>query len=306
MNLQNIAYIILLYCSLHGKILLSSAVTVTPGGGRFGDQLVKLFNAMYVAHHYHLPLIYRPFEFSDQLKINILYDVYYDGIEKKYDKVVEIFNDYDFKIDPNKNILYLVGIRFKPKNILKNKEDFIARYRAAVTPINQPSLLQLSSEYINVAVHVRRGTGFDRPVNSNTVCDADRKWPLKFPPESFYIDELQRISDFFPNNDIYCYIFSDDENVLVIKKRIEASVNRNNCIFDSRDLFDYKHATVIDFFNMMQFDCLIRPQSSYSKMIEKLGNFSIVISPADFYWYDEELFIAKSKIVFKNIKKISC
>jgi len=53
-----------------------------------------------------------------------------------------------------------------------------------------------------------------------------------------------------------------------------------------------------DFFGMTKFDCLIRPISYYSSMVELIGNFKIVIYPEDGTWIEKDrLIIDKVKII---------
>ena len=43
------------------------------------------------------------------------------------------------------------------------------------------------------------------------------------------------------------------------------------------------HSNVLeDFFEMARFDCLIRPDSNYSIMAEKIADYKIVISPLSY------------------------
>ena len=54
-------------------------------------------------------------------------------------------------------------------------------------------------------------------------------------------------------------------------------------VLDTENIDNYHNANVLeDFFSMMDFDCLIRPGSHYSRFVQRLGNNKIVIYPESF------------------------
>ena len=54
----------------------SSKVTYTFSGGRFGDNLLAYIHAKWIAYRYHIPLLYKPFDCSDQLVLHNLEELY--------------------------------------------------------------------------------------------------------------------------------------------------------------------------------------------------------------------------------------
>ena len=64
--------------------------------------------------------------------------------------------------------------------------------------------LTLPEGYLTVALHVRRGGAYER------YAELSKLFPLKFPPDSFYIAQLRTIAEIFKDKKIYTYIFTDD------------------------------------------------------------------------------------------------
>lgn len=54
------------------------------------------------------------------------------------------------------------------------------------------------------------------------------------------------------------------------------------------------HSNILeDFFAMMQFDCLIRPESNFSIVASKIADFKVVINPIEFKFENGNPIITK-------------
>lgn len=140
-------------------------------------------------------------------------------------------------------------------------------------------LITPPSDKISVAVHVRKGGTYE-------------SWGLSFkqgshlhkiPFNEFYSDQIKSVSALLGNRPLYVFIFTDDENPEALLETIKKSVNVPSIVYDCRRENNHHNTNVLeDFFSMMHFDVLIRPDSNYSILAEKLGEHSLVIYPGDF------------------------
>ena len=156
-----------------------------------------------------------------------------------------------------------------------------------------------------MAVHVRKGTGYDQPllsyqcfdnstgrvVNNPCVCEAhkdyfvDKAYPVKFPPDQFYINHIKWLSEYYDNKSLYVHIFTDDPFPKVLRDQYEAAVNRQNIVWGCRENNNAHDQNVLqDLFDMAQFDCLIRSGSNFPQIAQLIGNHKMVIYPRDFEW----------------------
>jgi hypothetical protein len=157
-----------------------------------------------------------------------------------------------------------------------NDNNFIAELRKSICPRYSLNKIDIPQEYITVAVHIRTGGGF--------YADHDKKrekHPLRFVPEQFFIQQIDRIAHMFPEQKLYIHIFTDHQQPKVLKKRFKEALNNPLLIFDCRKNNNSHSSNVLeDFFSMMDFDCIIRPASNFSKYIQYLGNNKIAIFPS--------------------------
>lgn len=284
--------------SLDARVKKTSKVAVTygRGGGRFGDNLISYLHAKWISYHYKIPLLYKTFKYSDQLTLH----------EKEKKLTSQLFKSFSHVITPslkrlvdyterNPSTLYVIPYFPEIFRIPENKKDsyhfnvdwddpgFVNEIRKMLTPISIRAKLVLPKDRISVAVHVRKGGGFDTP-------DKWKKRPLKLPPDSYYIEQIERMSTILGGEPLYVYIFTDDESPATIVEHFEKYFENTEVQFDCRREGNHHNANVVqDFVEMGQFDCLIRPNSHYSIVISKIAPFKVVISPSHFAWLDENI-----------------
>lgn len=263
--------------------------------GRFGDKLMQYTKALWVADQYKMPFIYTPFKYSDQLK---MHGQLGNG-NQQHEKLIKIHEKRDTNgSDSDKNKIYLISYYFKADNWQKpffvhtwsqliDNEPFLEKLREHIAPVSKLSKIDIPEDRISIAVHIRKGSQGDLPLysdRSTRAAYADKLWPYKFPPESYYIEQIKRLSEMLNNAPIYAYIFTDDSDPLKLMNRIKISVKKNNILFNIRAKGDSVPHVLNDFFGMIQFDVLIRGGSNFSQMVQLVGQFKIIIFPKHAEW----------------------
>lgn len=321
--------ICLFFAQLYGQ----SAVTYTFSGGRLGDDLVALLHAEWISYKNDIPLLYKPFPYSDQLAVHEQRLLYNENLMRQYSHVVEFKKNEYIKFDRNAQTLYIIP--YFPESMeeyrihefdsyagtLKSKnypyfavdwEDkiFIDRIKKLLTPLYPINLIKPPQDCINIAVQVRKNSGGnDRPLLNilseqeydPSIIYVDRVFPLKHPPDQYYIDQIKFVIQMFQGKKIYIFIFTDDPEPATIVKRYAQYISDTNIIFDYRRADNNHYTNVLeDLFSMLNFDCLIRPDSNLSIVASKLGNFKVLISPVSHRWDNIKLIIDKVSIFVRT------
>lgn len=297
-------------------------------GGRLGDMLVMYIKAKWVAFEYKLPLLYKPFHYSDQLEMHVREQHYSEDISKTYKK--QLITCYDAsEISTTKNVskdytFYQIHYYFNPiewgeyqrrydsQEIMAwpgvyTNAAFRAELKRNIAPRDSISLPDLPKDKITVAVHIRNGIGFDLPLLSRQLYSekdfdssekkpagkfADQYWPLKFPPLQYYVDQIKRLSGMYGDRPMYLYIYTDNNNPIDIMRIIERAVNKPNITFECRETENHHTKNVLeDIFAMARYDCLIRSGSNYPQISQLIGNHKVIIWPKSRIWVGNTLVI---------------
>lgn len=310
-RVQKFLFIAVYSCNLQAAI-----VTYQFSGGRFGDNLLAYLHAKWVSFKYGIPLAYKPFKYSEFLHLHVLEKNIQTYLIKDLPK--NVLTNTNMRINSQENSLIIVPYftqvkceRLKNKNWIDlpidwDEKKFYQTIVELTKPLN-PKLadFNIPKNCITVALHVRKGEGFDGPLLSDAgvrkekVPYADLGNPLKFPPEYFFIEHVKKISEHFANKKIYAYIFTDAKNPSLIAQRFKsACLQYPNIEFDYRKTTNNSHDTNVleDFFAMIKFDCLVRPESSFSIAAAKLANYKLEIYPTDHHWEGNRSVIDKIEI----------
>lgn len=297
----------------------SSAITYNLNGGRFGDHLIIYIKAKWLAYKYQIPLLYRPFRYSEYLKLHDLEEIY---IRDKHDPQFRVqvlrYGDRvplnstqrkclekDLNIDRDSATLYWVNFYLKLSDWHRtdqiSDEKFINELKRSIAPRVPIAPLRLPKNRLTVAIHVRRGGGYEKP-NYNIDPEKGPVFPpLRFPPDQFYIDQLKVISDMFAPQLLYVHIFTDDPEPQKIVDKYSVALNNPRIVFGCRTKNNSHDKNVLeDFFGMSKFDCLIRPESGFSRAAQLIGNHKLVIAPKAFRFEGDQLIITDVKIIHKN------
>lgn len=286
---QLVTLLAYLFC---GALCANNAVTYTLNGGRFGDNLLSFISAAWFSHTHNVQLLLNPFDYSNQLKLDALLH-YTPAMEKQFQHIVNYSKRFSFeKWQNNSDTLFVTSFYNRPK---PNMKDIVFRekMRSLITPKQPLVLLDIPSDCVTVALHVRTGGGFSMDEKLYT------KYPLRFVPLHFYADQLKTVLQEFPEKKLYVYIFTDDQHPERIIDYLETHVVSPLITYDKRTGKNHHNLNVLeDFFAMMQFQVLIRPVSNFSKMAEYLGNFDLIIVPASVKW------LSKTEWIIDGVKII--
>ena len=266
------------------------AVTTDNGGGRLGDQLIGYLHAKWISHKYGIPLLLNPFPYADQLMLYYTEKHLSPDDYQKYGKVFQPKKGSKINYNEKISALYIIPYfpeaksEYKPKNnwyyfpVDWKDKKFKSKIQQLIKPINWQPYLTLPTDRTTVAVHVRQGGGFDS-------VDTWKGFPLKLPPESYYVEQIKNIYSLLGNSPLYIYVFTDDKHPEQIVERFTEATNHLDIEYGCRLEGNTHDANVLeDLFEMTRFDCLIRPESNYSIVASKIGNYKIVISPVHFTW----------------------
>lgn len=271
------------------------AVTYEFSWGRFGDNLLSYLHAKWLSHHYHIPLVNKPFEYSSSLNI----DEADASPSKEYKRLRRVTKK---RIIGRKNLFKptLYSCRYFPEDHwgLSNEKwhDFKVDWKdpkfreAALNAIRPKEPLHLVAPPdgpISVAIHVREGGGYDAAV-------VPLGFPLKLPPLNFYLKGLEEIVRLFPNKPLYCHLFTDAKN----PEQIAAGFQKKfpNIEFHYRKENGHDQNVLEDFFSFFNFDVLIRPLSNFSIVPSLLHDFAVVYSPKTGHVEKGEIYIDEVNI----------
>ncbi len=277
---------------LTGDAAIASTVTYNLGD-RLGDNLASYCHARWISYKRNIPFHYTPFKYSEHLAFTKMYPV------RNADNLKEVMlfpqllkrqiNIHSLTIQKDPNFLYVVP--FFPETRIDainfgytyfdvgwEDEAFLAQLREEIRPIIPLPTLELPKDRITVAVHLRKGSGPDG------ITYRLQDFPLRFPPDSFFIPQIKRVSEMFHNQPLYVYIFTDDKNPAALVERYRAAVNKPNIMFRCCQAShpNPEFHVLEDFFNLTLFDCIIRPESHFSQIASKLSRAKVIIHPSNY------------------------
>ena len=292
------------------------------GGQRLGDRLLLYIAAKITAARNNKIFLYTPFRFSKMFKFHV-YEKQYDEIEQKQLEPI-LYMVYPYKLQEEKktpSCQYMTptfGSLFDSLYAYKFENPaFFNDLKKIIQPMDPLPEFTLPKDKITVAVHVRKGGGYDPPLYSVQYYDKehvlkrrpqqpknvigayeDIKVPMRLPPEQYYVDQIKMLAKMLHNQPLFVYIFTDDANPRRIANKFNEIIQNPNITFACREQ-DNRHDTNVleDFFAMTKFDCLIRPNSHFSMCAQLLGDHKIVIYPKHKKWYGNTLVINEVGII---------
>jgi hypothetical protein len=273
-----------------------SAVTYDFNGGRLGDNFASFARAKWISYKCDIPLLYKPFPFSDQLVLHETEKLFDDTDLHNFKATITLKKFSYNQIQKNAENLYITKYQLKmPENIFAD-QIFMAKLKKLLTPIFLKEKVPMHKKRANVAIHVRTGGSF--------LPDANRvnRQPLRFPPHLFYIDSIRSLYQII-KQPLYVYIFTDDVNPAKLALEFLKELNDIDIEFGYRkDANDHDINVIEDFCAMTKFDYLIRPKSHFSIWAQRLGNPKIVIYPRKAVLLSDGWFISKISIT-KLVKR---
>ena len=315
--------ILLLSFILHQNITRAwHGLTFAQHGGRFGDQILYYIKGEMLADKYGLDLYLctrhnRGRELY-QLALARHHPHYNRRIRRQFERVISIQNESQINVNSNVRTLHIINFYIKAENVFDYIDThplFLQKLKKMINPrVSIPSL-NLPEDKITVAVHVRKGIGHDPPLASqqqyadhhnlvtyNTYHKyiSDQKYPFKFPPDQYYIDQIIKLSELLDDQPLYVYLFTDHPRPETLIATYKKAINKPNIIFDCRKNNNYARHVLYDFFGMIQFDCFIRGGSNFSIGAQLIGNHRMVIYPQRAQWIGKKLVIDQVGIIIRD------
>lgn len=281
----------------------NNAISYSFSGGRLGDNLVSFLHAKWLSYKYQLPLIYTPFPFSDQFALS---DPQYSlTTTGSFEKIIYIKEEKELALTTASTLFiipyfpecahefevfdYSSTPNFKVKWDDPIFHDEIVR---SLTIKHSSPYPEIPNDCKTIAVHIRRGGGIDAD-NTN------RLFPEKFPPDSYYIEQIRRVAEIYQNNNLYVYIFTDDLNPQNIINSYKTALNNPNIQWDCRLKDNNPNQNVVeDLIAMTKFDCLIRGGSNYALIASLIGNHELVINSIRGHWNEGQQLIDQVEMTF--------
>jgi len=305
-----------LYWSIFVVAQTNQAVTYILGGGRFGDKIIYYVTAKWISFKFNIPLLLKPFRYSSMLRLGREEKKYSKKIVKQFERIISIGSEKGVIEHKQENVIFeskgvhfhidgCFGVERTIEYILRD-QYFVAELKNMLQPVVSLPTITLPQDKITVAVHIRKGGGFDQALSSiqyyrrNMVSRkfyADNKFPLKFPPEQYYVNQIKKMSKLFDDAPLFIYVFTDDRSPSRLVDRIKKAANKHNITFSCRNRGNAHDAHVIeDFYNMARFDCLIRSSSNFALAAQLLGNHEVIIRPKHWQWVGKKLVIDEVSI----------
>lgn len=318
-----------------------SGVTYIDNGARLGDRLVCYLHAKWISYKYNIPLYFVTFPYADQLRLfsKEKFHISYSDINKlarEFGSKQEFGSGQEFKLLDN--CLHIIPYfpesleehrprktnhpykapnpRGFPTTYFKVNWDepgFKSLVKNIVSPKNFINLIEPPKGYYAIALHVRKGRGFDIPLLSETprnkirfdVLYHDVGAPWKVPPDEYYINELKRVLKNKDDERIYIYLFSDDPQIKSLVDKYRNAIKDPRVVWDYRESGNNHDMNVLeDLFSIAHnFDCLIRGDSNFSIISDIIGDHELVISPADHDFINGYLSITKVNIKLRKLNR---
>jgi hypothetical protein len=274
----------------------TSYVQVEYSQGRFGDNLIAFAHGLYFAKKYNYQLLLPAFQYSENLKFSALLNsnssnlisANLDTTNLRKVTVDRIYSDTLFK---NINCATLFIVPYFPETFMEqvagrsrvpyfmidwDDPEFKQQLRDLIAPKTQLALIQPPVSKISIALHLRNGGNFDH-VKSLQSSDLGL---YKIPVLEYYINQIRLASELLNHAPIYLFVFTDGLDAVKLTRELATKVDLANIEFACREQNTSDTCYVLeDFFSIPKFDILIRPDSNFSIMAEKLGDFTFVISP---------------------------
>lgn len=262
-----------------------SRITCDINGYNLGDNLMSYIRAKWLSIHYNIPLLYKPFPFANLFGLHeIEKKKFHPAYLEKFKTVHAIQNELEICFEDPSETLYVVPCYQEPELGLDNstpfieidwtRKDFRKLIKKLLKPIDAKATIAIPSQRISVAVYMPQYTG---DANCN------EKSALQMPPDSYYIEQIAKISELFYHRPLYVYLFTENRNPAEVLEKFRRKVNGHNILFEckqspkvSRDSF------VQDFLNMSRFDCLVRPLNNMGYLLEQLNDYLITMTPSHY------------------------
>lgn len=271
---------LLLPCILFAS---SDHVVTYQKGCRLGDNLLCYLHTKWISHQHNLPLRYKRFKHSSFL---VLHDkeLHLNKDPKKDTRLTHVIENGMIDLDKENPTMFVCPYfpesadekaYYNHFDVDWKNEEFRRIAKEMIAPKKRFRLVKPPKKTcVTIAIHVREGGGYDP---ESTRIDS----PLKLPPMSFYLRALSDLIPLFPDQKIYCHVFTDAMDTQKIVEQLKSVVPANTSIeFKYRKSGNsHKKNVLVDFFSLFNFDILVRPESNFSMVPSLIHDFAITYSP---------------------------
>lgn len=256
-------------------------------GRHFNKFLFKKDDTLYVVHLRSFDPSWK--DFKPTIKKNIFKTHNLDLCHKKVEEYLRVdLNKLDKEQYLTEDLFYCDELYYA----MRKNPIFLKEIRELISPKDALKLINLPENKITVAVHVRMGGEYEK---------FNKAYPkeisLRVPFIDYYIEQIKRLSEMLNNRPIYVFLFTNHLNPNVLVEKFARVVNKANIQFDARSLSSNDDNILEDLFSMAKFDCLIRPNSSFSKIAQLIGYHKIIISPKRGVWKNKTMIIDHVNII---------
>lgn len=278
---------------LKDSLTKSNSVIPSYSGGRFGDNLLAFACTLYFAKKHNLTMMHVPFPYADKLVLDDILPKYHDTMKTNFTKVNKLSSTHNHPKSNDNNTLFIVpyfpddhGIEYTsqvwPRFFIDwNDSSFKHELQKLIKPKKDLILITPPAHKISIAVHVRKADNYDHWQDNDRM--RNEVVTYKAPFDAFYINQLKFLANMFKDAQLYVHIFTDSSFPEKLAEKYKKAVSHPNIEFDYRKTNNSDTNHVLeDFFSLTLFDILIRSESHFSSMAQKISNHAIVITPGKF------------------------
>lgn len=150
---------------LQAVAFADTGVTYDFSGGRFGDNVLSYLHAKWIAREANLPLIYKPFNYSNELKMDDLED----GGILRFTKTVSLNKNHPFPLNEDNTLFvcpYFPEVQWELNRqeyftfpVGWKDESFRKDVLEKISPKQPLTLTYPPENMLSIAVHIREGGG---------------------------------------------------------------------------------------------------------------------------------------------------
>ena len=308
------------------SLYTKNGLTFVHNCGRLGDVLLDFTKNFYIAQKHNLDLyIHDGIPYLNEFvlnektpRLNIADAALRAGrlpIAPTFNRLITINNDTLIR-PHNENTLYKTECYFTIDGVSDFNQFHRHMFKCSIEQANFGQEIaqllmpkktfdyQLPHDIVTVAMHMRKGGGYDKPLASDLyrptkpvqgagkkTCRyayVDRNEPYKFPPEQYYLDQLIFLHTLLDRQPLYVHLFTDDQNPQDIADRIQTKLHEvgitNIFITYRKDINRHDMNIIEDIYAMSKFDYLIKSESHYPWIAQMIGKHKAIFSPISFVW----------------------
>lgn len=294
--------------------------------GFVGDHLCSLYNAYVYAKKYNLEIHRIGFGGCEMFECyNSIKEIDSNSILQF--KKITITHESDIINNLNNpNVVFITNV-LSPR--LKPDDSTAREAKQLLLPNKNLDLSYLDKEIDNniftISIHIRKGNGgvnYDGELKSEQIFHYNKKivqyihetntdpfnhyktklshknkaiidnyWTLKFPPEQYYIDQINKVLKKVKEQKVNIRLITDDKNPYELINRLHSHIKYHNASFkyyDNRNK-NIPLRVIEDLYLLSKGDVLIRSKSGFAVVGEIMGNFKTIFHPIGYIWQANKL-----------------